>query len=282
LRSLGAIDRVLVLTLLPIWAFWFALYLNNLARGRDGVLRIWVSAPQTPDGYPIVLGFRNDLAGLQVGDRLLRIGQADLRRVWPVGFIARLYVEADAAHNVSLTFLRDGHRRDALLPLSHTPFPWVPAVVTISFVGTGLMLLLRKPNSQLTRGAFLMGIVISFLFTPFRGAPLAPTALTYIRYVLVFLCWIVVYPITVREMYLFPEQPTQTEVHLPRWPWLFAIAEPINNAWMVGAPPSLTGYAVLVVNLAFASTYLRLAAYGFFQLDPLSRRQVKWVVYAPF
>jgi class 3 adenylate cyclase len=277
---LGVIDRALVFTLLPIWAFWFALYLNNLARGHIAALPIRVSVPETPDSYPTVLGFWNvPWGGLQVGDRLLRIGEADLRGVWPVGFLARVYSETDATLKVPLVFLRDGRRHDALLPLSPTPFAWVFAVVTISFVGTGLMLLLRKPNSELTRGAFMMGIVISLLLTP-RGVP-TPIAQTYIRYGLRFLCWLVVLPLVLRETFLFPEQPA-SEVRLPKWPWLFAIAAPIDSAWMVGVPPRLYAYAALAVDLTFVTTYLTRAVYGFFYLDPLSRRQVKWVVYGVF
>jgi class 3 adenylate cyclase len=273
----------LVFTLLPIWAFWFALYLNNLARGRIAVMPISVSAPQKPDNYPTVLGFWDvPWGGLQVGDRLIRIGQSDLKGVWPLGFFGRTSKQADAALNVSLVFLRAGRRHNALLPLSPTPFPWVPAVIAISFVGTGLLLLLRKPNSRLTRGAFLMAMTLSFLFTPFSGAPLAPIALAYIRGGLKFLCWLVVLPLALREMFLFPEQPTPTDVRLPKWPWLFAIAAPIENGWMLGAPPGVLNYAVLAVDLAFITTYLGYAGYGFVNLDPLSRRQVKWVFYGTY
>ena len=49
-----------------------------------------------------------------------------------------------------------------------------------------------------------------------------------------------------------------------------------------GAPNAAPADAILVVDLAFVSTYLTRAAYGFFQLDALSRRQVKWVVYGTF
>jgi hypothetical protein len=51
-KRLGLIDRVLIYTLVPIWAFWFAIYLNNLARGRVADIPLDVSVPQGPNGYP--------------------------------------------------------------------------------------------------------------------------------------------------------------------------------------------------------------------------------------
>ena len=247
MRRLGGVDRALLFTLLPIWAFWFALYLNNLARGRVAVLPIQVSAPQIPDDYPTVLGFWDvPWGGLQVGDRLLRIGQADLRGVWPVGFVAREYKEADASLRVPLIFLRAGLRHETVLSLRAVPFPWVWAVINVSFVGFAILLLLRKPNSRLICAHFLMMMVLSFLFIPFaagtRGAPLA---LTYLRYCFAFVSASIVLPLVLRLAYLFPEEAIPVDARLPKWPWLFSIAGPIWYGFMFGVAPAPLAYATM-------------------------------------
>ncbi len=116
MRRLGLIDRALIFTLVPIWVFWFGIYLNNLARGRVTYIPLDVSVPQGPNNYPTLLGFWEvPLGGLQVGDRLLKVGQVDLRGVWPVGFAARAHKETDASLHLLLIFMRAGLRHKTLL-----------------------------------------------------------------------------------------------------------------------------------------------------------------------
>jgi hypothetical protein len=180
---LGLIDRAaLIFTFVPIWAFWFALFLNNLSCGRVAAIPISVSAPRSPDNYPTLLGFwEAPLGGLHVGDRLLKVGQADLRGVWPVGFAARAHKETDASLHLPLTFMRAGLRHKTLLSLRADPFPWVWAVINVSFVGFAILLILRRPNSRLIRATFLMTMVLSLRFIPFSPGSESGTAGTYLH-----------------------------------------------------------------------------------------------------
>jgi class 3 adenylate cyclase len=283
-RRLGRVDRALLFTFLPIWAFWFAFYLNNLIRGRVAVLPIYVSAPESPVNYPTLLGFWDvPWGGLQVGDRLLKVGQADLRGVWPVGFVARKYKETDASLHLPLVFLRAGLRNETVLSLRAVPFPWVWAVINVSFVGFAILLLLRKPNSRLIRATFLVMMLLSFRFIPFAaGAREAPLALTYVRAGFDFVSASIVFPLVLRLTYLFPEEAITVDARLPRWPWLFSMAGPIWYGWMFGVAPAPRAYAALSVSLAFFITYLGRGTYRFFHADPVARRQVKWVLFGVY
>ena len=224
-KRLGTIDRVLLFTVLPIWAFWFALYIYNLAHGRIASLGIWVSAPQSPDNYPIVLGILGTPSahglstsnGLEVGDRLLRIGQAGLKGVWPVGFLARRAMAIDASLRVRLVFVRAGHHHEVLLPLFRDPYPWVFAIIIISFVGMALLLLMRKPNSRLMQANFLASIVFAFRITPIaEGPPIAPLALIYAWAGLVLVSDFVTFPLWFRVLQLFPEDAMPASARLSK------------------------------------------------------------------
>src|SRR6266536_1981361 len=100
MRRLQPLDLMLVVTLVSLWVMSFALYLREVVRGDLARVPIFISSPKRGDAYPTVYGFRPGMgaetAGLLVGDQLLRVGNADLRGVGPLGFVASMYEAADA------------------------------------------------------------------------------------------------------------------------------------------------------------------------------------------
>jgi len=284
---LGLIDRALIFTLVPIWAFWFALYLNNLVRGRVADIPLDVSVPHGPDDYPALVGFWGGVSregpweGLEVGDRLLKVGRAELRGVWPIGFHARVYEQTDASLHLPITFIRAGRRHETILSLKRHSFPWVRAVINVSFVGFAILLILRRPNSRLIRAIFVVMIVVAYFFTPFApGARPAPMALTYVMAAFNFVCALFVLPLVLRLTYLFPEGAIPLSARLPKWPWLFAIAGPLWCIWMVGV--ALPPLVYVGLDLAFLIAYLGRGTYRFVHVDPVSRRQIKWVLFGVY
>jgi class 3 adenylate cyclase len=91
-----------------------------------------------------------------------------------------------------------------------------------------------------------------------------------------FVSSLIILPLVLLIPYLFREDAIRANVHLPKWPWLFAIAGPIWCAWMVGIAPAPAVFVCL--DLAFLYAYLGRGTYGFLHADPVVRRQVKWVV----
>jgi hypothetical protein len=162
--------------MVPLWGFWFALYLNNLARGRIGFLPIMASVPEHADKYPTVRRFWDNKpwGGLKLGDELIRVGREDLRGVWPIGLLGREFKEADALLRIPVVFVRAGHRQETFLSLRREPLPWRLVPLAISFAAVSVLLLLQKPGSRLIRAIFLALMTMSFRFTYFNGGPFAP------------------------------------------------------------------------------------------------------------
>ena len=110
MRQLRPMYRVLLAVLLPLWAACMVLHLQVSIRGRMPSLTLlepWVVSAGD-DAYPVVRGFR---PGAQVwseqlaaGDRLLRVGEADLRGVGAVGLLARTLEQAGPDFRARLTF----------------------------------------------------------------------------------------------------------------------------------------------------------------------------------
>jgi hypothetical protein len=182
MRRLRPLDVALLVTLVPLWALFFVLYVNNLVQGRSVYnmpsAPVGVSAPETADGYPTVSWIWRESGwearGLAIGDRLLRLGNTDLRGVGSLGFVARSYEEVSTSTlPVSISFLRAGEHREALLGLRSTPIPWQLLPLMLGFGVTAVLVLLRLPGSRFARTFFLAGIVYSFTWMPFSGGPRA-------------------------------------------------------------------------------------------------------------
>jgi hypothetical protein len=260
-KRFGTIDRVLLFGLLPVWGFWFTLHFYNVVRGRVAYLPIYLSAPQKPGSYPIVLrvdvpsghGSMGTWEGLQIGDRLLRIGHSDLRGVWPVGFIAREAMATDASLRVALVFIRAGVRHEVQLPLFLDPFPWVWPIITISVVGVALLLLVRKPNSPLMETFFLAVILQNFHLTRV-DPPFAPLAVTYAWAALFWISSFLALPLALRTVQYFPEDAVPAGRRLAKWPWLFSIAGLVATEGILGARPAMVTCTALVIDLAYGIT----------------------------
>src|SRR6516165_8482710 len=142
-RRLGAIDRALIITLVPVWGLWFMLYLNSLANGRVADLPIDVSAPSR-EAYPAIVGYwpgDEPWGNFRIGDQLIRVGREDLRGVWPLRFYFLCYQEANASLRVPVVLMRAGQRRYQVLSLRPHPLPWKEIPITLSSVAIAVLLL---------------------------------------------------------------------------------------------------------------------------------------------
>ena len=129
MRSLRARDLALLTSLLVLWAGCFALSLRSVFAGTP-ISSLYVAASPEPGGHPIVGGFVPWLdagrSGLRPGDRLLRLGSADLAGVGAFGFFAAVPVEAQADRTVSVVYERAGKQLSTVLPLGSLSVAWRP------------------------------------------------------------------------------------------------------------------------------------------------------------
>jgi hypothetical protein len=283
MRRLPLLDVVLLAALTPLWAACFGLYLQNVIQGKVARVPVYVTAPESTEGYPIVRGFRPgttvETAELTVGDQLLRVGEADLRGVGSIGFVARVYEAADAQQQVAVSLLRGDGPHEARLRLSPQSSAWGMALVAVGFGVIAVVVLLRAPGSHLARAFFLMSLTYSLQLTPFHGGPRLQTYLWAFVYSYSSLF---MFPLMLRIVLLFPEEIAPTGARLPPWPWLFAVFGPISTSLRYGAPaldPTLALRANFAVTATLLATLLIVLTRNFQRAGPLGRRQLKWAVY---
>ena len=284
MRRLRVTDVALLATLLPLWVACAVLHVKQVASGQLAWVGVYVSAAPELDGFPTVRGFwpgadSNASGGLAVGDRLLRVGAADLRGVGPFGFVARAYeVTAERRDlSVPLVYERDGTSGSAQIELIPVAFPWRMLPLTFTLVVTGALVLARRPGTRVGRAFFLLAIAYGLHWTFFFGGPRLQTY----AWVVVFFCAsLVMLPLILRTVLIFPAEVAPASGRLPWWPWLFALFGPISLSWTFGVPlpPELGFRAVFIGNVAFIATLLAILTRNFRRASPIGRRQLKWVV----
>src|SRR5262249_624340 len=128
-----------MVALLALWVACAALHAKQVVRGQLAWVGVYVAPSSGGDDVPTVGGVwagAPDTAsgGMAVGDRVLRVGDADLRGVGPFGFVARTYAIAAARGDlrVPLTYEHRGiigHTTIALVPVAY-PRPLLPPTPT--------------------------------------------------------------------------------------------------------------------------------------------------------
>ena len=271
------------LALLALWVACTVLHVKQVASGRLAWVGVYVTAPSGADGFPTVRGFwpgaTGDTSGaLAIGDRLLSVGGADLRGVGPVGFVARTYAAAARARDlhVSIAYERPsaaGHTTIGLagrVPVARAAAHLHPRDHRCAGAG-------RRPGTRIARSFFLLAIAYGLHWTFFFGGPRWQTEL----WVVVFLCAsLVMLPLILRALLVFPSEVAPAGGRMPWWPWLFALFGPISLSWVFGVPmPPAAGFrAAFSVNVVFIVTALVILTRNYRRAGALGRRQLKWVV----
>jgi signal transduction histidine kinase len=166
-------DRLLLGVYLPLYVAVLCLHAHESA--RSGLAQLPVFARPVRADYPVVAGYRLETdssgSGLLPGDRLIRIGERDLRGEGYVGVQAIGLARTTPGRPVPLVFERGGERRE--LPLEARPHrhPWarLPLLLLIPIVCT--LVLLRAPGSPGAQRFFLGFVTYAFAQAEFYGGP---------------------------------------------------------------------------------------------------------------
>lgn len=285
MRHLTPLDRALALIMVAVWVGAFGLYLKEAAPGRLSWVPVFVSGPSTGEPYPIVREFRGGSglveSALAVGDRLRRVGDADLRGVGPVGFIARAHGEAGGDLRVRVVYERNGNLGETSIRLVRVRHAWGIAPMVAALAVTAVLVLLRLPRAPVGRAFFLAAMSFSTHWCLFGGGP---PAQTWAWAVVFFVSSLVMFPLSLRLALLFPEEVAPPGGRLPPWPWAFAAFGPLAFSWMFGTPFShaVGQRGVYLTNVAFLGTSLWLLTRHHRRSGPIGRRQLKWVLYGVY
>lgn len=276
MRRLRAADRILLATLLPLWLFCLGLSVRDGLRADRGAFPLIVLSARDPDSYPSVWTLswfgRDAPRGYRVGDRVLRIGDTDLRGAGVLEVLDRIHREGDRAQ----VELERGAARFRV-ELRRSPREWwQPIPFSLACALAMTLILLRRPDWPLARRGFVAGIgtSIGFLLYGFDGISLwmIPLALVLIVPASIALVIDLAFDMPVPRA-----RRRWRRVAIAGWALAYGGLHAAALGWAI--PLSFRAYVGLRMGwIALASTAL-LAAMGscYRRSDALERRQLRWV-----
>ena len=277
----GSFDRWILGIVLPLWILWVGLHLVQSARGHP----VWPPLETLSSGsdseYPVVRALRpgTDLHEIEVGDRLLRAGDLDLRGVGPISVGIRLLEEADAEGRVRLRLERGGVASEAVVRLPPATHPWWRGLVLMFGFGMPLALLLLRVPGEPTRSIFLGAICYSIVWCPVVGGS---RELSWIGLGVYTAAALLVGPLAIRAAQRFPDPRALQGRWHAAWPWLLSIGGLFRMSALLGEPLSYVAGArgLALYQLAMIGSIVVLNTRAYRAADPLGRRKIKWLLYA--
>lgn len=279
MARLRAVDQITLAILVPLWLLCFALCLRSAAL-RISYSSLYVSAAPEPDGYPVLVGFWPHLharqSGLEIGDRLVRLGSLDLRGVGPVGFAVRVTEEAGSAERLPLVFEREGRRNEASVALGSYDVMWPLLVVSLAFAVTAILLLVRSPEAGAVRAAFHAYMCLAIAAVSLFGGS---RSINYTSFFVTLISASLVGPLLVRSMLVFPHGIAPRTRAARFGPWAFLVIGPLSAGRLYNFPlPHFVGQpGFFAAVIALCTTLLLVMTRTYRRTDPIGRRQIKWL-----
>ena len=280
MRRVPLLDRILLLVLLPLWALCLGLSVQTILRG-DHIAHVTVLPPENDDSYPTLAGYRPYAARgreLLAGDRLLRVGDTDLRGASPVDFQIEVLAGTRGGEAVPVRFERDGVVRESLLPVgpyAHVIWPWLPIGLACALVA--VIVRLRARPTALIRWGFAALMCVAFLSVSHFGGSRRLALGSYGLSTLTFCATPV---LLLYALMRFPVGEAPASAWARFGPWLFAPVGLLGSSAIYGIPFAIrpeVGYPLTFVCIApFLALCLWIVTRNYRRADPIGRRQLKW------
>jgi signal transduction histidine kinase len=285
-RPLATIDKILLATMVPLWVAVFALHVRQVVLTGLAEPPVYAWAAREPGGYPIVGAFRPELhagtVGLQVGDRLVRVGDVDLGGAGYLRFYAATLAQADDTLRVPVVFERDGQQHTLLLALRRPAIAWYWIPALLGTAVTAVLVLLRAPDVQQARLFFAAIMTFITFCTPFHGRSYALSYLS--RGVLWYGVGGIGFGLVWLWVIFFPGELARRDRLSPAWAlfasliWYTSRINYVTSGFPTAIVPALKGTCDAVLmggGLAIATRNYRRAG-------PIGRRRVKWLLYGAY
>ena len=277
---------MLLATMVPLWVAVFALHIRQVVLTGLAEPPVYAWASREPGGYPVVGAFRPELhadtVGLQVGDRLVRVGDVDLRGAGYLRFYAATLAQADDTLRVPVVFERDGQQRTLLLALRRPAIAWYWIPALLGTAVTAVLVLLRAPDVQQARLFFAATMTFVTFCTPFHGRNYALSYLS--RGVLWYGVGGIGFGLVWLWVIFFPGELARRDRLSPAWAlfasliWYTSRINYVTSGFPIAIVPALKGTCDAVLmggGLAIATRNYRRAG-------PIGRRRVKWLLYGAY
>ncbi len=279
----GPIDRLLLWGLLPVFLACLALHVREVVRSGLAQLPVFVAPGPSSDPYPRVAGYRIDTpsggSGLLPGDRLLRVGDTDLRGAGYLGFDARALAALGDDGAAPLVFERGGTEHATVIRARPHAHPWFRLPTLLGFGLVAVLVLLRAPGSRDARRFFAAFVGFAVVQAPFYGGP---EWKTWASLVLWNAGGAVAAVLMLHWARRFPEELPPAARASAFWPWLGGLVYlGVRASYLAGGPLPTRHLPVIagVTHAGLVLLTLALLVRNGRHAGPRGRRRIRWVLY---
>jgi class 3 adenylate cyclase len=215
------------------------------------------------------------MRSLAAADRLLRVGETDLRGVGYLGFDAIALEVAGTGLSAPLLIERAGARHSIPLEMLRSRFPWYRVVPILAWVVVATLILVRSPQTRYARLLFATILSIAILETAFYGGPRWQS---YTSLAIFHLSGGIAFILVLRWAIYTPSEVPESARLSPAWSWLGALWWVVRLPYLFGAPlpPSRIPQLTLVFDGLFLLGVLSIVTRNFLYSDAIGRRRIKW------
>ncbi|MBW2448744.1 MAG: hypothetical protein JRG83_22910, partial [Deltaproteobacteria bacterium] len=285
MSRLAPLDKALVLILVPIWVVCFSLGVKSQIDG-GGFAALGLSI-EAPDAYPVLTGgFQRaphasdplGPAGLRAGDRLIRLGEIDLRGVGTLGFAARSFDVGKRGLSAPVVYERDGQRFETSLRLGSLSVFRSTLVASLAFVAAALFLLLRAQPTPTVRAQFHAAMALGFANCTFASSSL----LLHVWLAFWAIAGSLMHGLAIRFLFRFPDDRVPEGRWHAIWPWGFALPAGLFDLLLFTEWVEIAELGFMLTAILGAIAMLSVATYKYRRGDRVARRQMKWVVFGTY
>src|SRR5262245_24729799 len=278
---LGRADKLLLGLYLPAYLAVVALHAHEVA--RSGLAQLPVFVRPVPGDYPRVASYPVETdssgSGLEPGDRLIRLGERDLRGVGYVGFQAIGLARTQPGQPAPLVFERAGERRTVALEARPHVRPWSRLPLLLLIPTVCVLVLLRSPDSAGARRLFVAITAYGFAQAEFYGGPewkswLAALALNVSATLAI--------ATVLHWARRFPDEMPQSRRVWAGLPWLAALLYLVlvRGSYLFGGPvpSSWIARVSFASHAAAIATGLGILVWNYLHALAAGRRRLRWIV----
>jgi class 3 adenylate cyclase len=281
-QRLGTLDKLLLATLLPAFAIVLTIQVREGRANGVWHYRLVIGGAVDRESYPVVDRVENpaSMHGLEPGDRLLRVGDFDLRGATSRGAIALASRAAGEGARAEVVAERGNRRFETWIERLPEPLWWSGIPYALATVAVAALVLLKAPQWNAARAFFVTSCAAGLAYVSGLGRLLPEAQVGAVIWVAGFS---LTYGMGTSLLLRFNESA------LPLRPWQRALPFLVGGLVLFGLtayrwlPPLLTGrsnrwldqLAHLIGTFALLGALVR----TYSSSDALGRRQLKWVLY---
>ncbi len=272
-----------LLMLMALWFVCFALHVREVFRTGLAEPIAYVAPPSDPSSYPVIAGFDldrgSDPSGLELNDRVLQVGEADLRGKGFIAFEALAIEQANGRPSVLLRYERDGEHRTTQLALVPAPIAWARIPTQLAAALVSVLILIRAPDRRQGRWLFVAILGLLIHQAPFKGGSFVQTQASE----LIFMCTgAVAAPVFLFWVTIFPDGGHTNPMHRIGMPLIFAIAYGVLRlSFVLGGPvpPAAIPVGILLTDTSAILAALVTMTLNYRRSTSIGRRKIKWFLY---